>query len=70
MGTMMLACGCMVSSSMFGDHEIMTISACPHHATNQKLQVVFRILVEQLRSAYDQDPGHWEEDGWHSEKNP
>lgn len=31
MGTMMLACGCAVSKSMYGNRDVMAVYHCPDH---------------------------------------
>jgi len=50
MGSVMYACGCLVSSSMFGDCPIMMISLCPGHATSAAIQLLLGEVEEILIS--------------------
>jgi len=64
MGTSILECGCMISSSMFGKYEILAVQPCIHHAYDPTVQQLMRELVSAMQAAYDHDPGSWNEDGW------
>ena len=56
MATAMMACGCSISYSMFGNREILNINFCMHHVMNEDVQVALHDLRKLLVELQETDP--------------
>ena len=57
MGTAFFECGCSVTTSMFGDKEVLSIHTCMKHANNPKIQeqlkALSKVLSEELLKEHE-----------------
>jgi len=56
MATCVFSCGCYISSSMFGDHEIMSVVPCRHHINAPKIQEAFLALAQAVGETVEEFP--------------
>jgi hypothetical protein len=51
MGSVYFACGCSITTSMYGEHEVLNVTHCSEHGHLFSQDKTLRQMAEEIRKA-------------------